>query len=116
MLKISLDESYVFDILSIYELKINKSTEDKRETLKQSYQVLEDEIISQIGKDNYLEIKGSDEYNSLLLSNTQVFDLVDRANESELSKITADANYERYLHKISLQKRFFVTENTEVKI
>lgn len=116
MLKISLDESYVFDILSIYELKINKSTDSKKEKLVFCYQLLESEIISQIGDVKYVEIKSSNEYASLLESNEKVFDLVDRANETELSKITADANYERYLHKVKLQTKFFETENTEVKI
>ena len=116
MLKISLDESYVFDILSIYELKIKKSDGDKQKKLILSYHMLENEIIDQIGVTKYNEIKSSNEYDLLCDSNKNVFELVDRANESQLSKITADANYERYLHKISMQKKFFQTENTEVKL
>lgn len=116
MLKISLDESYVFDILSIYEIKINKSTGEKQEILTKSYKLLENEIISQIGYDKYNQVKSSNEYDLLRISNSNVFDLVDRAHESELSKITADANYERYLHKISIQSKFFETKHTEVKL
>ena len=37
-------------------------------------------------------------------------------NETKLSKLTADANYMRYLNKISLQNKFFNTTLTEVKI
>jgi hypothetical protein len=116
MIKISLDESYVFDILSIYEIKIKKSDGDKQKKLKLSHQLLETEIIEQIGIIKYNEIKSSNEYDLLCESNKNVFELVDRASESQLSKITADANYERYLHKINIQKNFFQIENTEVKL
>jgi hypothetical protein len=117
MIKISLDESYVFDLLSIYEVKI-ESTDDleKKQKLQQSYNFLTLEIIESIGKFLFKNIISSKEYLDLKSANKIVFDLVDRANESELSKLTADANYSRYLHKVSLQQKFFENLLTEVKI
>jgi hypothetical protein len=48
--------------------------------------------------------------------NQIVFDLVDRANETQLSKLTADANYQRYIKKIELQNEFFKNMITEIKL
>jgi hypothetical protein len=45
-----------------------------------------------------------------------VFDLVDRAGETSLSKQTAEANYKRYIKKVELQTKFFDNQITEVKI
>jgi hypothetical protein len=116
MLKISLDEAYVFDLLSIYQVKINNSTDENRIKLLESYTNLSNEIINQIGGDLFKSIIDSVEYQDLVNSNQYVFDLVGRANETELSKITADANFERYNKKIILQNKFFKNKLTEVKI
>jgi hypothetical protein len=117
MIKISLDESYVFDLLSIYDVKIDCSLDaDKRDKLIQSYSKLQIEIIESIGKKLFDSIISSNEYKELKKSNKLVFDLVNRANETELSKLTADANYTRYLNKIALQQTYFNTELTEVKL
>jgi hypothetical protein len=117
MIKISLDESYVFDLLSIYEVKIESSTDDiKKNKLIESYKTLKLEIIESIGVNLFDSIISSNEYAKLKSSNKYVFDLVDRADETELSKETASANYTRYLHKINLQRLYFETELTEVKL
>lgn len=116
MLKISLDEAYVFDLLSIYQVKIDKSDGNKRDSLKKSEKIITDEIISQIGYELYNDIVHSKEYDDLKKSNRNVFDLVDRANETELSKLTADANYDRYQKKMLLQSKFFQEKLNEVKI
>jgi len=117
MIKISLDESYVFDLLSIYEVKIESATDlEKKNKLQWSYNFLELEIIESIGKFLFNSIISSKEYSDLKSANKIVFDLVDRAHESELSKLTSDANYTRYLYKIELQQKFFENLVTEVKI
>lgn len=117
MIRISLDESYVFDLLSIYEVKLNySSNSEKKVKLQQSYDTLSKEILDAIGVELFTAILDSNEYAELRKSNRLVFDLVDRAGETELSKITADANYTRYLNKVSLQHKFFNNALTEVKI
>jgi len=116
MLKISLDESYVFDLLSIFKIKILASSGEKNDQLKQSYNKLENEIIQQIGGDLFKKVIHSNEYDLLTKANQLVFNLVDRANESELSKETAEANYERYLRKVDIQKHFFTSQITEIKL
>jgi hypothetical protein len=117
MIKISLDESYVFDLLSINEVKLEATADlNKKTMLQNSYNSLKTEIIDSIGADLFTQIINSKEYSDLKISNQHVFDLVDRANETELSKLTADANYQRYLNKMSLQHKFFITKLTEVKI
>jgi hypothetical protein len=116
MLKVSLDEAYVFDLLSIYQVKINNSLDEKKVKLVESHKQLSLEIINQIGEVLFYEIIKSDEYQGLIFSNQNVFDLVGRANENELSKITANANFDRYEKKIILQNKFFKNKLTEVKI
>lgn len=115
MIKISLDEAYVFDLLSIYEVKMEKSSESKFQLNNENFKRLSKEIIKQIGRHHFDFIMLSEEYKKLKSSNKLVFELVERANESELSLITANANYERYINKISLQNKFFNTNLTEIK-
>ncbi len=116
MIKVSLDEAYVFDLLSIYSVKIEYSDESKKEDSLKNYKNLCEEIQNQIGKKLFDEILKSEQYKNLKQSNQVVFKLVERANENELSKLTADANYDRYLKKIELQNRFFKNNLTEIKI
>lgn len=116
MIKISLDEAYVFDLLSIYQVKSDKSDFEKKGKILNSFFELSQEIISQIGYNKYETIMSSDEYKNLVSLNEDIFDLVDRANESEISKVTADKNLERYYTKKKLQNKFFETEVSETKI
>lgn len=116
MLRISLDEAYVFDILSIHQVKINNANDTKLTQLQNSYNLLSKEIINQIGKRLFDEIISNQLYKELIDANQLVFNLVDRANETELSKLTADANYQRYIKKIELQNKFFNNTITEIKL
>jgi len=116
MIRISLDESYVFDLLSIYEVKLSMSTGKKREQILKSLIKLRIEIIDQIGSKLFNEIIASLEYTLLQSANKLVFDLVDRAHETKLSKETADANYQRYIRKSELQTKFFTSDMMEVKL
>ena len=116
MLKISLDEAYVFDLLAINEVKMANSTGDKRQSLINSYSKLADEIQSQIGKELFDQIVKSVQYLELKIANEKVFKLVDRASEEELANITYQANHERYIKKTDLQSKFFSEKLTEVKV
>jgi hypothetical protein len=116
MIKVSLDEAYVFDLLSIYAVKIDNSDGEKKRQSEKNYNLLSNEIIESIGIDKFTDIILSDEYKDLVDANQIVFELVDRAKENKLAKATADANYERYIKKIELQQKFFETKITEIKI
>jgi len=112
MLKISLDYGYAFDMLAILEVKnlfLNKKNDN--------YLRLYNEIESQIGQEKMETILKSKEYKHLVVTNKKVFDLVDKAQKADgLAKQVDSANYERYTSKINLQKTFFDTEVTEIKI
>lgn len=116
MIKVSLDEAYVFDLLSIYAVKIDNSDSEKKRQSEKNYNLLSNEIIESIGIDKFTDIILSDEYKDLVDANQIVFELVDRAKENKLAKATADANYERYIKKVELQQKFFQTKITEIKI
>jgi hypothetical protein len=53
LLNISLDEGYVFDILSILEVKCDIFTDEKFEISFNARNFLEHEIIEQIGVEKY---------------------------------------------------------------
>ena len=116
MIKISLDEAYVYDILSIYAVKIENTNGENKQKSLDSFNKLSQEIQNQIGIDTHHSIINSTAYFDLKHANKEVFDLVDRAGETALSKQTAEANYKRYLKKVELQTKFFNNEVTEVKI
>lgn len=116
MIKISLDEAYVFDILSIYEVKVSKFSGQKLQTTLESMSNLISEIKHQIGEELYDKIIVSKVYSGLLEANRNVFDLVDEASKSDgLAKMVDQANHERYIYKSNLQNEFFSTNITEVK-
>lgn len=118
MIKISLDEAYVFDLLSILDLKKDKSKNTELYNIHlENYYRLYLEIVDQIGLDNIKMILDSQEYKELKETNIRVFDLVDLGLKDEgLAGITARENYNRFILKNKLQKKFFKNNLKEVKI
>lgn len=116
MLKISLDEAYVFDMLSVFDVKIlNLSGEKLATTLEKMSDMIE-EVVEQIGEDKYQQIISSTEYEKMVYANQKVFELIDKSKfDDGLAKVTDDANYDRHVAKMALQNRFFDNELTEVK-
>lgn len=116
MIFISLDEGYVFDMLSILDLKVSKFTGEKYDFAYKSFEMMKSQIIYQIGYEKYELIYNSKFYRDLLEANQFVFDLVDSVkSEGGLAKLVDDANYQRYICKSNLQNEFFQTQLREVK-
>jgi hypothetical protein len=116
MIKVSLDEAYVFDMLAILDVKKASFSEEKLSSVISSYSEMSKEIIEQIGEEKFVEIINSDEYYNLIEANKFVFNLVDRTKiEGGLAKQVDDANYNRYLKKQALQSQFFINKMKEVK-
>jgi hypothetical protein len=115
MITISLDESYVFDILSIYQVKKIKSPDNPIHA--NNFDRLYSEIELQIGTDKISEILSSEEFINLFEANSKTFDLVDLVKQDPCKgKELDDCNYNRYLKKIALQEKFFCSKITELKI
>jgi hypothetical protein len=116
MLKISLDEAYVFDMLSVFDVKIlNLSGEKLAKTLEKMSDMIE-EVVDQLGNDKYQEIISSSEYEKMVEANQKVFELIDQSKfDNGLAKVTDDANYDRHIAKMALQQKFFDCDLTEVK-
>ena len=77
---------------------------------------MKQEILSQIDEEKFFQIISSLEYQKMIEANQYVFDLVDLSkNDDGLAKITDNANFERHIAKMALQKRFFDSDLTEVK-
>lgn len=111
MIALLVDEGYAFDYLSILEIKSNKNGD------KIVYNHCKENIISQIGLYEFLEIESSQEYKELLEANLNTFNLVDAVKSDYCLGLEVDkANYERFLKKQALQKKFFGSIGNEIKI
>lgn len=111
MINLLVDEGYAFDYLSILEIKSNKSNN------KELYNHCKENIISQVGLYNFLEIESSTEYKALLEANLNTFNLVDAVKLDPCLGMEVDkSNYERFLKKQALQKKFFGSISNEIKI
>jgi hypothetical protein len=116
MIKVSLDEAYVFDMLAILDVKKQLFSSEKLDSVLSARAIMVDEICNQIGDDRFDEIISSEEYLNLIKANNLVFNLVDQTKtEGGLAKQVDDANYNRYLKKQNLQNKFFTTKMKEVK-
>lgn len=119
MLKVSLDEGYVFDILSINQLKMQHAeTEEKRALARKAFDDMLDELSEQISECKISEILSSQEYNLLVAANWSTFQLVENVRKSpkgSLAKTVDSSNIDRFLHKRNLQEKFFGTRPLEVK-
>ena len=114
-MKITLPEGYIFDILSIYQIKISKSIDDI--TNLSNFNNLLNEIKSQIGNDITNQIMDSKEYSDLLCANINTFNLVDEVKSNPcLGKDVDSSNYKRFLAKKALQEKWFDSNYSEVKI
>ena len=95
-MKATLPEGYIFDILSIYQVKIIKSPENNINTI--NFKSLLEEISLQIGQEKTNQIIKSKEYENLLKANLETFDLVNAVkNNPCLGREVDQSNYNRYL-------------------
>lgn len=116
MLKISLDEAYVFDMLAILNVKLEKIQGQNKNIIFERYKSLSKEISDQIGQDLFHKILKSDEFKEMIIVNKKVFELIDSSKEDMgLAKTTDEANHQRHLKKVALQNKFFDYELTEIK-
>jgi len=106
---ISLDECYVFDMLSILHVKGIK-TEWNNPGLNASYHLMRTELAAALGEPLASQILASREYKALVDTNTKIFDMFEewKKNNPNMLASTIDLlNYQRHLDKQALQKRFF---------
>lgn len=117
MMNIALDEGYVFDMLAILGVKLSLCNEESKATNSSKYEDLKRQIIQNIGIKKFEKIIQSKEYSRLLAINRKVFGLIELAkNDNGLAKITDRTNYKRYVLKSALQKKFFCSNPTEIKM
>lgn len=106
MIKLELDEGFCFDLLSIAEVKFDKT---RKESASDNFFKIRTQIMNQIGNENTYLILDSKEYDALYSCNAQIFDLVDeiKKNPTLLASIIDDMNYKRFELKKILQDKFF---------
>lgn len=112
MIKISVDEAYAFDYMSILEIKLEKNY-----NVETIINTIKNELINQLGFKQFNEIIISEEYINLKFSNKNTFDAVDKAKTDDILASFVDrCNYERIICKKKLQDKFFNNTLSEVKI
>jgi len=114
MVTIEIDEGYAFDFLSIIAVKQIK----KLGGADQQYDLYSKSIKNQLGDNLFDKIIKSLEYDSLVKSNTIIYDTLEeiRLDSSKIpAKVIDNLNTDRYNAKILLQQNFFNINMTELK-
>ena len=118
MIKISVDESFGYDLRTIAQIKFQKSgSEAARKNLRRT----SEELVAQIDLATHEGILASQEYADLKQANLDLFEIFDemkRPDKTECFDLKADRlNYLRHECKVALQKRFFPQNpTTEIKL
>lgn len=116
-IKCSKDAAGWFDELSILNVKLNLSSGEPHETALKNHAVLGVEIEEALGISLFHRIISSDEYKELYEANKTVFEAVELAKADKILASEVDRlNYQRYVVKQNLQKKFFNDKLTEVKL
>jgi hypothetical protein len=118
MIKISVDESFGYDLRTIAQIKFQKSGS---ETARQNLRRISEELSSQIDIETHERVLASGEYTDLKRANLALFEIFDdmkRPDKTECFDLKADRlNYRRHECKVALQKRFFPQNpTTEIKL
>jgi len=112
MIKITVDEAYAFDYLSILNLKFNLGYLEY-----EKLNTIMEDVKFQIGEELFEKIINSTEYESLLEANRLTFEAVDEAKTDKVLASYVDmCNYKRQISKQNLQKKFFEVELSEIKV
>ena len=112
MIKMTVDEAYVFDYYSILQLKY-----ENKYIPKNLLELTKEDLASQLGEERFDVIVKSEEFLDLLAANRLTFEAVDKAKTDEVPASYVDkCNYQRMLAKKALQGKFFPTGLTETKI
>ena len=111
MINLNVDEAYAFDYLSILEIKKEKSSNNKQwlDCLLH--------LQNQFEPEKWLSIIHSEEYKSMIKANLLTFNAVDKAKNNEVTAQHVDyCNYQRHTAKQNFQKKFFMSDLSELKI
>jgi hypothetical protein len=105
------DWGYLWDYLSIFEVKMKKKQEEK--TIRNFLECCM-HIQTQLDEKLFHSILSSPEYKNLVEVNSNLFDLVDASKNDSVLASTVDAGvWSRFLAKKALQEKFF--PETELK-
>jgi hypothetical protein len=80
MIKITVDEAYAFDYLSIIEIKSKNNN-----VINDALEIIKNDLISQLGNELVNKILSSEEYLTLYNANKLTFHVVDKAKKDEVN-------------------------------
>jgi uncharacterized protein with PIN domain len=112
MINLLVDEAYAFDYLSILEVKKEKSSSAIEAWLK-CYVYLQ----TQFDSERWFLMINSEEYKNMIKANELTFNAVDKAKNNEVTAQHVDyCNYQRHSAKQNFQKKFFMSDLSELKM
>src|SRR6056300_1568979 len=108
MINLLVDEAYAFHYLSILEVKYSNLKEEK---YKKNFELCYKQLENEINWSLFSEIIESKEYSDLFDINNKVFHAVEKAKQDQILASEVDKlNYERYVCKMELQKKWFINK------
>lgn len=128
LIKCSKNVGNWFDEISILNVKINRCEGSKKQQSLKNFEKLAKEIKEQIGENLYREIMAGEYYYNLYNENLKIFILIDKLNIhkkennlenwelAELGIKINDLNFSRFEAKNKLQKKYFNSEVSEIKV
>lgn len=115
MIKISVDEAYAFDMLSILLIKNGALQTIESEAIANK---MIDELKARL-RDSFSNVMASVEFSNLYAANLKVFNLINliktRPEQPGDASVIDRGNYERYLAKKALQEKFYPNETLSEK-
>lgn len=107
------DLAYAFDFLSILQVKADEIKDD---ISFNNFKYQKDYIAKQVKPLLFKKIIDSKEYKDLYSVNKNLWDSINLIKTKKISaKYIDDLNYQRWIIKNKLQKRFFKTKTSEQK-
>jgi hypothetical protein len=114
---IDIEPGQAFDMLAIINIKVNESHGLLKEKNIANFESLATQIKREIGELKFNQVFESPEYEELYQSNLDTFNLVTLAQKDDgLAGRVDQKNFDRYVKKSILQKKYFYKEIKEIKI
>lgn len=118
LITVKIQPAKAYDELSVLYIKTQKTNDiERKKKIISEINTLENEIIASIGLTEHLNIVRSAEYHKLFDINLKTFEEIDTITDEDIKAKKIDTqNYERFLVKKELQKKFFTNELNEIKL
>lgn len=111
-----LDEAYCLDFLSVLDVKLDKAAAESRADVQKRFDFYLNLFLEQVGDELGTQIMDSSDYSKLKDCNKVIFETLDNCKKYKVDALTIDKlNYNRFLIKNEIQKKYFGKAVNELK-